>query len=119
MKKYEEYREEGYKSYFNDPFFEGDAPCARVISFFQKRSNLSCNGGIDPPKEQDYCIEKSTQWLKERLDKTYQYTRKWTPHKEYCLIVLTDYIENQLIKGGYKKGLISGKEYAILTPNKK
>lgn len=119
MNRYENFRENGWKSFNDDPIFQGDAPTAKVISYFVKRTRIDDNGGSDPPKEYDYDIVMSTEWLKERLDKTIQYTRKWNPSREYDLIVLQDYIYNQLIKGGYKKGLISKKEFAILSPNKK
>lgn len=119
MKKYEDFRENGWKSYLNEPCFKEDAPYAKVVSYFVKRTRLEDNGGVDPPKEQEYTIEVETKWLKERLDKTFQYTRKWNSSKEYDLIVLSDYIENQLIKGRYRKGLISKKEFAILSPKKK
>lgn len=119
MNKYESFRENGWKCYNDAPCFEGDAPVAKVLSYFVKRTRIEDNGGVDPPKEYDYDIVKDTAWLKERLDKTIQYTRKWHPQREYNLIVLQDYIYNQLIGGGYKKGLISKKEFAILSPNKK
>lgn len=119
MKKYEHFREEGWRLAWRDhPFFQGDSPVAKVVSPFSKRTVLADNGGSPVPKEVVFSHVVKSDWLEERLNHTIRYTRKWNDYNIYQTSSLQLYLD-EIKSGGYKFGLISGQEMALLMPSKK
>lgn len=114
MKQYEYFRENGWKSYFNDPFFEGDAPTAKVISYFTKGDRYK---DAVPIKEVEYDLIVEATWFKERLNHTIKYKRKWNDYDIYQLSALQEYL-NQIECGNYKKALLSRGEFASIAGKK-
>lgn len=118
MQKYEDFRENGWSCYFNDPFFDGDAPKAKVISRFVKRTRVDDNGGVDVPKEVSFTHKKDIDWIEERLNHVIRYGKKDNDYMIYTLAGLQLYVD-EIRKGGYTAGILSNQELGILIPKKK
>ncbi len=117
MQKYETFREEGWKCYNNEPCFEGDAPPAKVISYFVKRTRLDDNGGSDVPKEIAFSHKCNVDWIEDRLNHVIRYGKKSNDYTTYILAGLQLYVD-EIRKGGYTAGILSGQEMGMLIPKK-
>lgn len=118
IKSYENFRENGWRSYHNDPaFVDEQPPNAKVISYFIKNNGQEVVD-IPEPKQVEYTYEVSSVWLEDNLSRVLSYTKKWNDYKIYQCVALSNYLE-QIKNGGYKKGIISRQEYAMLSPNKR
>jgi hypothetical protein len=125
VEKYEYFREEGWKCYFNDIAFpNGDAPPAKVISYFIKSDRgKSLAEGVSEEntlKREDITFDKvcSLEWATERLNRTLQYKRKWYGDKDiYNFAVLQNYLD-QCKLGGYSKCLLSWQEVYMIKDKK-
>lgn len=117
---YENFRENGWKCYHNDPAFSpDDTPNARVISFFIKGGDWEKGDLlVSNPPTQEYTYEVTPDWLRTNLNRVLSYTKKWNDYKLYQCIALQNYLD-QLENGGYRKGILSKQEYAMLAPKKK
>ena len=119
MDKYENFRENGWKLAWKDhPFFQGDSPVAKVHSPFVKRTRIDDNGGSAVPKEVEWSYEVTLGWLEERLTYVYRYNKNWNDYTVYQTVAVQEYVK-QIKNGGFKGGIISSAEYALLMPNKK
>jgi len=125
MKRYENFRENGKRCYFADPIFEGNAPVAKVISYFVKKSSSKTQQ--ETPSEDktvkvdDYTYNQKCclKWARERLKKTLQYKRKWYGDQDiYKFVALQNYLD-QCEAGGYSKCLLSWQEVYMIKEKKK
>lgn len=111
--QYENFRENGWRCYHNDPAFpHDDTPNAQVISYFTQgevyKQNLS--------SKQDITFDKvcCVKWARQRLNKTLQYKRTWYGDDDvYKFAALENYID-QCEKGGYTKCLLSWQEVYMI-----
>lgn len=118
LRKYEDFRENGWKSYFNDVSFpDGDSPIAKVISYFQKRVREDDNGGSYPEREVVYDLMVNADWLVYRFNHTMKYKRNWKDSDIYKFAALQMYV-NEVVNGGYKKALITRTEFAMIAEKK-
>lgn len=123
MEQYEERRKTLYKTAFStDPVFEyGNYPfSSKVISFFSKRR--SDDPVIDvtkcTPKVVNYEILVDTEYLRDRLNHTIKFKKKWTEYTIYTLSALQEYLD-MCDAGGYKKCILSKAEFATIADNKR
>lgn len=118
LHKYEDFRENGWKSYFNDIAFpDGDAPYAKVFSPFKKRVKEDDNGGSFPEKEVVYDLKVNADWLIFRFNHTMRYKRNWKESEIYKYAALQMYVD-EVVNGGYKKALITRTEFAMIAEKK-
>lgn len=127
MEKYEHIREEGWKLLWkNDRAFEhGEAPTAKVISFFCKRKHgeveVCLNKDlrpVDPYAKIHFDKMCEVSWLENRLNHVLRYTKSWNDYNIYQCGVLQEYLK-QCTDGGYTKCILSNQEMAMLLPKKK
>jgi hypothetical protein len=121
MAQYEQRRSHLWKeAYKNDPAFpQGESPAAKVISFFCKKGHGDPIVDITKctPKIVDYEIVVDIEYLRDRLDHTIKYKKKWNNHTIYTLGALQEYLD-MCDRGGYKKCLISKTEFASIAGKK-
>ena len=124
MEKYRFIEEEGWKLLWRDcpEYKHGEAPIAKVISFFTKSSPKKI-GDVDqvikPPPEINYDKVRYVRDVDDALTKTLNRKKKFYGDQDlYKYIALQDYV-NQCKMGGYDKCLLSWQEISMITPKTK
>lgn len=118
MKKYEEFRGNGWKCYNDDPCFNGEAPAAKVISYFTKGNVYKPAQEKNVEKPLDYDMICNVEWVQQRLKKTLQYKRTWYGDNDiYKFAALQNYVD-QCISGGYNKCILSWQEVYMIKEKK-
>lgn len=123
MDQYDDRAENLWKdAYKDDPAFaHGEAPAAKVISFFCKRkpNDPEVNTSKQTIKSVDFDILCNIGWCRFHLDRTLKYKRKWYGEQDiYKFVALQDYI-SQCENGNFSKCLLSKQEFASIAPKRK
>lgn len=123
MEKYNFIKEEGWKLLWRDfpEFQHGEAPIAKVISFFTKASPKKKDEVVEikPPPEVSYDKVRYVIDVDQALTKTLNRKKKFYGDQDlYKYIALQDYV-NQCKMGGYDKCILSWQEISMITPKTK
>jgi hypothetical protein len=123
MKDYDHRAEVGWKTFYGqDPAFNhGEAPTAKVISFFCKRRSDEPEVVLTytPPESIDFDKIVDLKWARERLNKTLQYKKKWFGDDDiYKFVVLQNYLD-ECFQGNFNKCLLSWQELYMISPKVK
>lgn len=123
MDKYNKVRDEGWRLLWKDfpEFNKGEAPTAKVISFFIKSSPNKNDKDVVIKREPDVVYDK-LRYVKDvdaALTKTLNRKKKFYGDQDlYKYIALQDYI-TQCKLGGYEKCILSWQEIRMITPKSK
>lgn len=90
-----------------------------MISYFLPKSGVQVTGEEFKPLNEEYTLLVDCSYAVTLLKKRIQYERSWTPYKVNRYSAMWDYIVNQCEAGGYRKCLLSTKEFNMLNNSKK
>ncbi len=112
--------EEKHEKLRKDLWSPDDEHPVRVVSFFCKRKSNEpeITGKVFKAHETQFELVCDVSKVIALLNAKMRYKRSWKEHEVYDYGVLLDYL-TYCQDGGYKKCLLSKKEWAILQPNKK